>query len=436
MTPEQKTRRRQWIIVLLVTLVLMLLIVSGLYLTDHRPAGKSLGTLGPSAAKLYSMPLDNLHPDQEWVSQGEQRLSQLDDREKKLEQLMNSLAATGAGHTALASADAATGGAGGALPIPRLASPAGGLLPTPLSAPLSAGGAEALAVSNGAFNSPGTRGESAASLGIAGNNEANMPVAKTSLMAELDVEPAAEHAPAAGGMDTSTMATGAPVAAASSVHTAKNYLPAGSFATVVLLSGFDAPTGGQASQNALPLVMRVKSFMRLPNQFKANIRECFITGSGYGDLASERAYIRTERLSCVLKNGQIFEKKIKGHVLGEDASFGMRGKLVSKQGSLIAKSFVSGLFAGIGNSIAAQSQMIQSSPLGTVSTIDPSKTMQAGMGGGLSTTSNRIADFYLQQANQIFPVIEISALRIGEVFLLEGVDFSTDTESHEDVAKE
>ena len=200
-----------------------------------------------------------------------------------------------------------------------------------------------------------------------------------------------------------------------------DFIPAGSFAKVVLLSGFDAPTGGQAAQNALPVVMRVKSFMHMPNDFQDNLKECFITGSGYGDLASERVFVRTERLSCIFKNNRVIEKKIKGHLVGEDASFGMRGKLVSKQGALLARSFVAGMFSGLGNSVAAQSQMMQASPLGTVTTIDPARAEQAALGSGISTSTGKIADFYLQQANLIFPVIEVAAMRIGEVFLVEGI---------------
>lgn len=202
-----------------------------------------------------------------------------------------------------------------------------------------------------------------------------------------------------------------------------SYVPAGSFATVTLLNGLDAPTGGQASQNALPVVMRVKSFMRLPNLYQTNLRECFITGSAYGDLASERAIIRTEKLSCVMNTGEVLEVKLKGHLAGEDGSFGMRGKVVSKQGMLIAKSFFAGLFSGIGTTIAQQSTTVSTSALGTTTTLDPDKALQAGLSQGLATSSNKVGEFYLAQANSIFPVIEIAAKRIGEVFLMDGVDF-------------
>lgn len=207
------------------------------------------------------------------------------------------------------------------------------------------------------------------------------------------------------------------------VRKVESFLPAGSFAKVVLLSGIDAPTGGQASSQALPVVMRVKSFARLPNYYRTNLKECFITANGYGDAASERAFIRTSKMSCVMTNGNAFEVDIKGHLSGEDGSFGMRGKVVSKQGALIWRGFMAGVFGGIGTSIAEQNQIVQTSGLGTVTTVDPAKAVQNGVATGVSTAANKVADFWIAQANQIFPVIEISAGRVGEVYLMDGIDF-------------
>lgn len=207
------------------------------------------------------------------------------------------------------------------------------------------------------------------------------------------------------------------------VKNINTFVPAGAFAKAVLLGGVDAPTGGQAANMALPVVMRVKSFFHLPNYYQQNLKECFITGNAYGDLPSERAYIRTDKMSCVLRNGSVIEVAVKGHLNGEDGSFGMRGRVVSKQGQMLAKAFFSGMFAGIGSSIAQQNQIVQSSALGTVTTVDPNKAAQSGVATGASTALNKVADFYMQQANQIFPIIEIAAGRVGEIYLMDGADF-------------
>jgi conjugal transfer pilus assembly protein TraB len=128
-------------------------------------------------------------------------------------------------------------------------------------------------------------------------------------------------------------------------------------------------------------------------------------------------------MSCVLKNGNVLEVAIKGLVNGEDGSFGMRGKVISKQGQMLMQAAFAGLFGGLGSGIAQQNATIQSSALGTVTTIDPNKVMQSGLATGASTSLNKISDFYLAQANAIFPVIEIAGTRAGEVYLMEGADF-------------
>lgn len=203
-----------------------------------------------------------------------------------------------------------------------------------------------------------------------------------------------------------------------------SYIPSGSFAKVVLLSGIDAPTGGLATKNPMPVVMKLLDSGQLPNKFKSNISECQLTGAAYGDISSERSFIRLEKLSCVTRNGNVIEVNIKGYVTGEDGKPGFRGKLVSKQGQLIAKAALAGTFAGLGNAVTQSYQTISSSPLGSLKTLDPTRTMQAGITGGASSALNKIADFYIARANETYPIIEISAGRKGEIVLSEGVELN------------
>lgn len=201
-----------------------------------------------------------------------------------------------------------------------------------------------------------------------------------------------------------------------------NSIPSGSFAKVVLLSGVNAPTGGEADSNPLPILMRVVDLGTLPNYFNSEIRDCHITGDVRGDLSSERAKIRTERLSCVLINGDIVEKPIKGWVNGEDGVEGFRGRVVEKTGALLARTFFSGLFSGIGDTVAAQYNNVSTSALGTVTTVDPSDMGKQGLASGASNALDKLADYYMKRANEIYPIIELSANRVGEVVLQEGVD--------------
>jgi conjugal transfer pilus assembly protein TraB len=70
-----------------------------------------------------------------------------------------------------------------------------------------------------------------------------------------------------------------------------NWVPSGSFVKGVLLSGLDAPTGVQSKTNPYPVLIRLSEPANLPNLRRLDVKECFATGGGYGDLASERAYI-------------------------------------------------------------------------------------------------------------------------------------------------
>jgi conjugal transfer pilus assembly protein TraB len=96
-----------------------------------------------------------------------------------------------------------------------------------------------------------------------------------------------------------------------------NWIPSGSFVQGILLSGLDAPTGVQSRSNPYPVLIRLSEPANLPNLRRLDVKECFATGGGYGDLASERAYIRLETISCVLKSGKVIDTQVKGYVAGK-----------------------------------------------------------------------------------------------------------------------
>lgn len=132
------------------------------------------------------------------------------------------------------------------------------------------------------------------------------------------------------------------------------YLPATTFFEAVTLNGMDAPTNRVAVKNPVPVIARIKSDAILPNFFLHDIKECFVLMAGYGSLASERAIIRLESIACTREDGRVMEAKIDGYLVGEDGRVGMRGRLVSKQGQLIAQSLAAGVLSGFGQAITPQ----------------------------------------------------------------------------------
>lgn len=215
--------------------------------------------------------------------------------------------------------------------------------------------------------------------------------------------------------------TGKPV-----THHVRDFLPAGAFAKAVMLSGLDAPTGGLAKTNPQPVLLRLLDHGTLPNRFRSRVRECFVTAAGFGDLASERAYLRLEKLSCVLRDGTALEVALKGFVTGEDGKAGLRGRVVSKQGQLIARALVAGVASGIGNGVAQSFTSLSTSALGNVQNIDPGNIAQFGVANGFSSALDRIAQWYLERANEVYPVLEVDAGRVVEVVLNEGLELGVD----------
>ena len=196
-------------------------------------------------------------------------------------------------------------------------------------------------------------------------------------------------------------------------------LPATSILTGTLITGLDAPTGSGSQRDPFPVLVRLQKTAILPNRYQADVRECFLLLAGYGDLSSERAYLRGETVSCVLMDGTVIETRLQGYAAGEDGKAGVRGRLVTKQGAFIARALLVGFLQGAaevlnkGDSITfgvSQSQQDQENPWGSAAL--------KGTGNAL----DRIAEFYIDQAYNLFPVIEVDAGREIDVVLTNHVD--------------
>lgn len=212
----------------------------------------------------------------------------------------------------------------------------------------------------------------------------------------------------------------------SRVDTIDTYLPV-SFTRGILLGGLDAPTGGQSQTNPHPVLIRLSDNSVLPNRFRAEYRECFVIAAGYGDISSERAYLRTETLSCVRDDGSTLEVKIQGSVYGEDGKVGMRGRLVTKQGQILANALLAGLASGLGQGLATASTTVSASTFGTIATSSGSQAYRAGLGNGAGRALDRLAQYYIKLAEQTFPVIEVDAGRTIDVVITKGVRIDTAT---------
>jgi conjugal transfer pilus assembly protein TraB len=185
-------------------------------------------------------------------------------------------------------------------------------------------------------------------------------------------------------------------------------IPAGSILSGYLLTGLDAPTGTRASSSPAPVLLRVKKEAILPNSAFADVVDCHLLGSAYGDLGAERVYIRGETVSCILADNTAVEGEVKFYVAGEDGKNGLRGTLVSRSGRILAAAAGTALADGLLSSLEDSS---------TESVFLSGASSSSGALSGASEGFDLLTEYYLDLAEQTFPVIEIKNDRWVDVVL-------------------
>lgn len=193
------------------------------------------------------------------------------------------------------------------------------------------------------------------------------------------------------------------------------FIPAGSILQGVLLSGVDAPSGKAAMKDPVPVLARIKHNAILPNRYTANIRECFVLLETVGDLASERAMMRVVTLSCVRNDRSVMEVALSGYAVGEDGKAGMRGKVITRQGSVLGMAMLSGFADGLSRAFGGSE-----GGLGTIST----EALQQGGIAGSSTALQNVSKWYLERADELTPTITIDSGRKITIVVTKGRDLA------------
>lgn len=188
-------------------------------------------------------------------------------------------------------------------------------------------------------------------------------------------------------------------------------LPTTSLVTGTLLSGMQAPTAIGASREPLPSVMRIKVDALLPNNYRADLRDCQALLSGFGQLSDRRAYMRLEKVVCIDEDGLTAEAAAQGFATGKDGSAGIPGTLIARNSEVLKGSMWAGFFSGLAKGIApnrvvgvdiGESDGFQTPDLTAMGA-------SAALNGG-STALDKIADYYVQLLDEIWPTIQIDAM--------------------------
>ena len=199
------------------------------------------------------------------------------------------------------------------------------------------------------------------------------------------------------------------------------YLPPG-FMRARLLTGIDALASRDATSNPEPIIARVQAPAVLPNDVKANLAGCFVIGNATGSLAKERVEVQLVSLSCVdFDERSVVDQPVKGFFVDTDGKKGLSGKVVTRAGAALARTFIAGTISGIAQTVENSIGDTSTSALGTVRTLDVGDAAGAGVAGGLSKSSDKLTDFYLDLARQAGPIVEVGAAKDVVVVIQEGV---------------
>lgn len=212
--------------------------------------------------------------------------------------------------------------------------------------------------------------------------------------------------------------------------TKDTHMPAGSYVKAVITGGAVVSTASSTQSNPEPITLRLVDDGILPRGFKGRIKDAEVNASCYGALSSERAKCRLETISWVETDGQVVQKNLTGWIFGEDGRNGLRGQVVDRSTEVAKKAFAAGLLSATSQFFKMESakSAFPIAPFGQTNALSNKDALQGAVASGVSNAFDKIADFSIKRAEQMQPVIVISAGRIVDLRLKEMLSLISDEE--------
>lgn len=143
-------------------------------------------------------------------------------------------------------------------------------------------------------------------------------------------------------------------------------------------------------------------------------------------------------LSCIRTDGSVIQTKLNSYVAGEDGKEGIKGRLVSKQGQLIARTMVAGFLSGMSEAFDYTPVSVLSTTTTTTGTVQyqenfSSEAAKSGFAEGLKNSLDRVADFYMDLADEMVPVVEINAGHQVDIIVISGTTLNVTAKNQIDL---
>jgi len=115
----------------------------------------------------------------------------------------------------------------------------------------------------------------------------------------------------------------------------------GGFAIATLLTGGDFYTMSEGDNETIPVTLSLDTKLKTPNNEEMDLRECFVRGAGKADFSSSTAQVTLTNIQCNIIDSQgnnyKIDEKINGWLWDENGEYGAKGRLITKEGEIIAK---------------------------------------------------------------------------------------------------
>jgi conjugal transfer pilus assembly protein TraB len=212
------------------------------------------------------------------------------------------------------------------------------------------------------------------------------------------------------------------------VEDSPDYLPPNSYAPATVIVGVDASAGVSSQTDPLPVVLRItgpaRSVMQNGRVLTTRLTGCVVNGSARGDLSSEKVYVKLAKMTCDQPGGRVAVSEVKGFISFAGKS-GVRGRVVSREGSLVSQALLAGIIGGFGRGFSANANSIFT---GTTTDSDGNRTklsagdiLGGGLGQGAGDAADTVSKYLIERAEQYQPVVEMPTGITVDIVFLDGV---------------
>ena len=206
-----------------------------------------------------------------------------------------------------------------------------------------------------------------------------------------------------------------------------DYLPPNSYAPARVIVGVDASVGVASQSDPLPVVLRItgpaRSVIKNGKLLTTNITGCVVNGAARGDLSSEKVYVKLARMTCAQPGGRVAVSEVKGFLSFAGKS-GVRGRVVSREGSLVSQALLAGIVGGFGRGFSANANGLFTGQIGADGkreSLSGADILTGGLGQGAGDAADTVSKYLIERAEQYQPVVEMPTGINVEIVFLDGV---------------